>query len=202
MKPINLQNAEFVTSAATPEGILADGVPTVVFAGRSNAGKSSVINKLLNRNKLAFVSKKPGKTIHINYFLIDKSVYLADLPGYGFARVSDAEKRRWATLIDTFLNSAKNIRIAVVIVDIRHEPTEDDLLMGEFFAAKDIPYIVLCNKCDKLRPREIAPAVESMREAFAEFAPLECIAFSALNGTGKDQLIPYLFSENKESSDQ
>ena len=84
-------------------------------------------------------------------------------------------------------------------MDIRHEPTEDDLLMGEFFAAKDIPYIVLCNKCDKLRPREIAPAVESMREAFAEFAPLECIAFSALNGTGKDLLIPYLFKENKEA---
>ncbi|MBR3692478.1 MAG: YihA family ribosome biogenesis GTP-binding protein [Clostridia bacterium] len=202
MKPVNLQNAEFVTSAATPEGILGDGLPAIVFAGRSNAGKSSVINKLLNRNKLAFVSKKPGKTIHINYFLIDKRIYLADLPGYGFAKVSDAEKRRWANLIDTFLNSAKNLRIAVVIVDIRHEPTEDDLLMGEFFAAKGIPYIVLCNKCDKLRPREIAPAVEHMREAFAEFSPRDCVAFSALNGTGKDELIRHLFSEDKENEEQ
>lgn len=191
---INLQNAQFVTSAAGLDGILKDGRPTVVFAGRSNAGKSSVINKLLNRNKLAFVSKKPGKTIHINYFLIDNSIYLADLPGYGFARVSDAEKMRWAKLIDGFLTRGENFKVAVVIVDIRHEPTEDDLLMAEFFAARGIPFVVLANKADKLRPREIAPAVEDLARRFAPYAPRRVLAFSALNGTGKDELVAELFS--------
>lgn len=193
MAGINLHNVEFIKSAATEEGVLRDGRPCLVFAGRSNAGKSSVINRLLNRNKLAFVSKKPGKTIHVNYFLLDNKLYLADLPGYGFARVSGEEKMRWARLIEHFLNTADNLQKGVLIVDIRHTPTEDDLLMADYFAKRGIPYVVVANKSDKLKKREVEPARALVEAAFAPKAPAKVLAFSAESGEGRDELLADLF---------
>ncbi len=197
MAAINLHNAEFIRSAATEADLLRDGRPSIVFAGRSNAGKSSVINRILNRNKLAFVSKNPGKTVHVNYFLIDGSLYLADLPGYGFARVSDAEKRRWAKLIDAFLGATESIRCAALIVDVRRAPTEDDLLMADYFFRSGVRYALVANKCDKQKPKENEASLARLREAFAPCSPDEIIAFSALNGEGRDELIAYLFSDRK-----
>ena len=130
---MNLQNAEFIRSAAKPADFPRDRLPQVVFAGRSNVGKSSVINRLLNRKNFARVGAAPGKTTHINYFLIDRKLYLVDLPGYGYAKVSKPEKERWGRLIESYFADPELMTLGVLIVDARHKPTADDCTMAECF---------------------------------------------------------------------
>ena len=138
----NLHNVEFLRSAVRESDFPADGLPQVVFAGKSNVGKSSVINKLLNRKNFARVSAQPGKTIHINYFVIDKKMYLVDLPGYGYARVSKAEQQRWGELMETYF-ALGLLTLGIQIVDIRHKPTRDDMTMAEWFRASGRPWVVI-----------------------------------------------------------
>ena len=130
---VNLQKAEFVLSAATSKDFRRDQIPQVAFAGRSNVGKSSVINRLLNRKNFARVGAAPGKTIHINYFLIDKTFYLVDLPGYGYARVSKGERDRWGKLMESYFAHPDLMTLGVMIVDSRHKPTADDCTMAQWF---------------------------------------------------------------------
>ena len=130
---INFNNVEFVTSVAQPNKFLNDGKINIVFSGKSNVGKSSVINKLLNRKNFARVSSVPGKTIHVNYFLVDKKFYLVDLPGYGYAKVSQSEKERWNKLMESFFSDLNRFDLGVLILDSRHKPTADDRQMKEWF---------------------------------------------------------------------
>ena len=154
---LNTQKAEFIRSAAGPRDFPRDALPQVAFAGRSNVGKSSVINRLLNRKNFARVGSAPGKTTHINYFLIDEKLYLVDLPGYGYAKVSQAEKERWARLIQSWFDDPELMTLGVLIVDARHKPTANDISMAEYFKASGKPWAVVANKLDKLKKSEIEP---------------------------------------------
>ena len=152
---MNLHNVEFIKSAASASGFIRDGRPTIVFSGKSNVGKSSVINKLLNRKNFARVGAQPGKTIHVNYFLIDKTAYFVDLPGYGYAKVSKDERDRWGALMERFFEEPELITLGVMIVDSRHKPTADDVTMAGWFKSTECNLVIVANKIDKLKKSEI-----------------------------------------------
>ena len=186
---MNLHNVEFVKSAAAPGAFLNDGRPSIVFSGKSNVGKSSVINCLLNRKNFARVGSQPGKTVHINYFLVDQSVYFTDLPGYGYAKVSKNERERWANLMEAFFSRKERITLGVMIVDARHKPTADDVTMAAWFRESACPMVVVANKVDKLSKREMEGNIPLIRETLALTETTELIPFSAEKGIGRDRLL-------------
>jgi len=185
---MNFSNAEFVKSAASERDFINDGRPQIVFAGRSNVGKSSVINRLTGRKNLARVGSTPGMTAHINYFLIDRTAYFADLPGYGYAKVSEGEKKRWAELLESYFAKGL-VSLGVMIVDSRHRPTADDVTMANWFKSTGCPLIVVANKSDKLKKSEIEPNIEMIKSALGVGEDVPVILFSAEKGTGRDELI-------------
>jgi len=186
---MNFQKVEFVTSAANAADFKRDGLPQFAFAGKSNVGKSSVINRLLQRKNFARVGESPGKTIHINYFIIDQKIYLVDLPGYGYAKVSKAEKERWGRLMERYFQEPDLITLGVMIVDARHKPTANDITMADFFKQSGRPFVVVANKLDKCKKSEIEGNLACIRETLG--LPEECrlIPFSAEKGTGRDELV-------------
>ncbi|HIQ87375.1 MAG TPA: YihA family ribosome biogenesis GTP-binding protein [Candidatus Scatomorpha gallistercoris] len=186
---INLNRAEFVKSAASKSGFIRDGRPSIVFAGKSNVGKSSVINRLLNRKNFARVGSQPGKTIHVNYFDVDGKCYFVDLPGYGYAAVSKAERDRWGALMEAFFAESGLITLGVHIVDARHKPTGDDVTMSEWFKSSGMPFVVVANKCDKLSKSAVEPNIALIREKLALPDETKIIAFSAEKGTGRGELL-------------
>ena len=187
---LNFNKAEFARSAGARDGFLRDGLPQFAFAGRSNVGKSSVINRLVNRKNLAYVGASPGKTTQINYFLIDGKAYLVDLPGYGYAKVSQAEKARWGRLMESyFQEGADAITAGVLIVDIRHKPTENDRVMHDWFRQTGCPEIVVANKLDKLKKSQVEPALSLIRETLELTEGDILVPFSAEKGVGKEELI-------------
>lgn len=188
MKALNVNKAEFVKSAAAPAQYINSSIPAVAFAGKSNVGKSSVINRLLNRKNFARVGSEPGKTIHVNYFLIDGRVYLIDLPGYGYAKVSQSERERWGKLMEDFF-AAGLFGLGVMIVDARHKPTADDVTMAEWFKNADCRLVVVANKLDKLKKSEIEPNLALIRETLGLPAEVPVIPFSAEKGQGREQLL-------------
>ena len=191
--PLNFGKAAFSRSAGAPKDFLKDGLPQFAFAGRSNVGKSSVINRLLNRKNMAYVGASPGKTTQINYFLVDDRAYLVDLPGYGYAKVSRAEKERWAKLMETyFQEGADAITAGVLIVDIRHKPTENDKVMHSWFRESGCPEIIVANKLDKLKKSQVEPALALIRETLELTDEDILIPFSAEKGMGKDELVGLL----------
>lgn len=194
---MNLQNVEFLISAASPKDFPQNRMPEIAFAGKSNVGKSSVINRLLQRKNFARVGEKPGKTIHVNYFTVDKSCYFVDLPGYGFAKVSQAEKERWSRLMEDYF-AAGRIDLGILIVDARHAPTNNDITMARWFLDSGCPFVVVANKLDKLKKSEILPNLQTIREDLE--LPEDCpvIAFSAEKGDGRDELIKYIFRTAKK----
>jgi len=189
--PINFNRVEFIRSAASPKDFLRDGLPQLAFAGRSNVGKSSVINRIVNRKNLARVGASPGKTSQINYFLLDERAYLVDLPGYGYAKVSKAERDRWGKLMEAYFASGLISR-GVMIVDVRHKPTADDVTMANWFFDTGCPLIVVANKLDKLKKSQTAPNLEVIRETLALREEDRLVAFSAEKGEGKEQLLELL----------
>lgn len=190
---LNFQKAAFVRSAADKAHFLRDGLPQFAFAGRSNVGKSSVINRLLGRKNLAYVGASPGKTTQINYFLVDSRAYLVDLPGYGYAKVSRAEKERWGRLMDSYFQDEGEILTAgVLIVDIRHKPTANDLVMHDWFRQTGCPEIVVANKLDKLKKSQVEPALQLVRETLELTEADILLPFSAEKGMGKEDLIRLL----------
>ena len=189
---INFNKAEFVLSAASPRQFIRDGRKQLAFAGRSNVGKSSVINRLLNRKNLARVGSSPGKTTQINYFLIDDKLYLVDLPGYGYAKVSKSERDRWGKLMENYFQSSGLIDLGVLIVDARHKPTKDDETMCDFFRTGGCPMLVVANKLDKLKKSEIEPNLALIRETLDLGDSEILVPFSAEKGDGKEQLIALL----------
>ena len=186
---INFNQAEFVLSAVKSDKFIRDGRPQVTFAGRSNVGKSSVINRLLNRKNFARVGATPGKTNQINYFRIDGKIYFTDLPGYGYAKVSQAERDRWGRLMESYFAEEGLITLGVQIVDARHKPTADDVTMCEWFKGTGCPLIVVANKLDKLKKSEIEPNMALIRETLSLGDDVLLIPFSAEKGTGKTELL-------------
>ena len=189
--PLNFNKVEFIRSAVKKEDFLRDGLPQMAFAGRSNVGKSSVINRLVNRKNFARVGASPGKTSQINYFLLDGRAYLVDLPGYGYAKVSKAERDRWGRLMENYFASGL-ITLGVMIVDARHKPTADDVTMAGWFYDAECPLAVAANKLDKLKKPEIEPNLERIRETLDLREGDGLIPFSAERGDGKEQLIALL----------
>ena len=194
---LNVHKAEFVRSAADPKDFPRDPLPQIAFAGRSNVGKSSVINRLLNRKNFARVGAAPGKTTHINYFRIDEKLYLVDLPGYGYAKVSKAEKDRWAKLIQSWFDDPELMTLGILIVDARHKPTEKDITMAEYFQNSQKPWAVVANKLDKLKKSEIEPNMALIRDTLKLSEDVKVIPFSAEKGTGRETLLGLLEDVSK-----
>lgn len=185
---MNFQNVEFLISAASPKDFPAARLPEIAFAGKSNVGKSSVINRLLQRKNFARVGDKPGKTIHVNYFTLDRKCYLVDLPGYGFAKVSQSEKERWGKLMEDYF-AANRITLGVLIVDYRHPPTNNDVTMARWFLDSGCPFVVVANKMDKLKKCELEPNLKTIREDLELPDNCPIIPFSAEKGDGRDALV-------------
>ena len=188
MAALNVNKAEFVKSAVTPAQFINSSIPGVVFAGKSNVGKSSVINRMLNRKNFARVGSEPGKTIHVNYFLIDGKIYFIDLPGYGYAKVSQSERERWGKLMEDFFASGL-FRLGVMIVDARHKPTADDVTMAEWFKGSGCPFVIVANKLDKLKKSEREPNLALIRKTLELDVDVHIIPFSAEKGQGRDELM-------------
>ncbi len=188
MAEMNLHNATFRKSVVAAKDFMRDK-PSIVFAGKSNVGKSSVINRLLNRKNFARVGNTPGKTVHINYFDIDGKVYFVDLPGYGYAKVAKGERDRWGALMETFFAAEDVITLGVQIVDARHKPTADDVTMARYFMDTGCPMVVVANKKDKLKKSEYEPNVARIRDTLAIPDDTPVILFSAEKGDGKEELL-------------
>ena len=195
MAALNVNKAEFIKSAASPNQFIRSSTPSVVFAGKSNVGKSSVINRMLNRKNFARVGASPGKTIHVNYFLIDGRVYFVDLPGYGYAKVSQAERDRWGKLMEQFFAAEGLIDLGVMIVDARHKPTADDVTMAEWFKNSGCRLVVVANKLDKLKKSEIEPNMALIRQTLDLPEEVLLIPFSAEKGQGRDALMAEIIKE-------
>ncbi len=189
MQTLNVNRAEFIKSAASPQRFIRASLPSVVFAGKSNVGKSSVINRLLNRKNFARVGASPGKTVHVNYFLIDGKLYFVDLPGYGYAKVAQGERERWGRLMESFFAEPSLLSLGVMIVDARHKPTADDVTMAAWFKSAGCRFLVLANKLDKLKKSEIEASLRLIRETLTLPDETPLIPFSAEKGTGREALL-------------
>lgn len=185
---MNFQKVEFLISAASPKDFPKDRIPEIAFAGKSNVGKSSVINRILQRKNFARVGEKPGKTIHVNYFTIDNKCYFVDLPGYGYAKVSQSEKDRWGKLMENYF-AANRIDLGVMIVDARHAPTNNDITMARWFLDSACPFVVVANKLDKVKKSQILGNLEVIRQDLELPEGCPVIPFSAEKGTGRDELV-------------
>lgn len=183
---MNFQNAAFESAAGRADQLPRSDLPEIVFSGRSNVGKSSLINKLLNRRSLARVSATPGKTATINFYRVDDCRF-ADLPGYGYAKVSKGEKGRWAGLVEGYFAQDRRIALVVQLVDMRHDPSAEDVDMINFLLETGLPFVVACTKSDKLNKTQTAQRMERFHELFRE-AGIEFLPFSAVTGGGAEDL--------------
>lgn len=190
---MNLHNAELVISAVAEKQYPDTAFPEVAFAGRSNVGKSSFINKVLNRKNLARTSGKPGKTATINFYNIDNSIMLVDLPGYGYAEVSKAEKEKWAKMIDRYLETRKNLSAIFLIVDIRHKPTADDKLMYDYIKGRAEGCVVIATKADKISKSKIDEHLLEISDTLELDDADFLIPFSAETGTGVKEALEVLY---------
>ena len=186
--PLDYRKAEFIKSAADPSGFIRDGLPQAAFAGRSNVGKSSVINSIVQRKNFARVGSSPGKTAHINYFLIDKKFYIVDLPGYGYAEVSKAERDRWGRLMEAYFASGL-VTLGVQIVDLRHKPSADDVTMMNWFKSAGIDTVVVANKMDKCKKSELPGNVARVRETLELSEDHPLVYYSAVTNSEREALL-------------
>jgi len=190
---MNYNTAFFEAAFGTPSQLGVSDLPEIVFTGRSNVGKSSLLNKLFNRKSLARVSSEPGKTITVNFYRVSAGgaggdVRFVDLPGYGFAKRSAGEKRRWADLLDYYFRTERNIKAVVQLIDMRHPPTEDDIVMLNYLLEMDYPFFVVLTKCDKLKVTARSRRRELLREELALIGGRPVIEVSAVTGEGIDEL--------------
>lgn len=184
---MNLNNVTYEMSAGTFQQLPPCTLPEIVFSGRSNVGKSSLINKILNRKNLARVSSQPGKTITINFFKAD-TARLVDLPGYGYAKHSFDERNRWGQMIEKYLASGRDIRLLIQLIDMRHKPTKDDIQMLDYLYQTDMPFIVVLTKADKLNKKEYAQALEMHEKIISAYNPISIIPFSAVTSLGTEEI--------------
>ena len=190
---MNFQKVEFLISAAAVKDFPKNRLPEIAFAGKSNVGKSSVINRLLQRKNFARVGDKPGKTIHVNYFTIDSKCYLVDLPGYGYAKVSQSEKERWGRLMEEYF-AAQRIDLGVMIVDCRHAPTNNDITMARWFLDSGCPFVVVANKLDKVKRSQLEGNLATIRADLELPENCPVIPFSAEKGDGRDELVKHILA--------
>ena len=187
-----IRSASFITSLAELKDFPGRGLPEIAIVGKSNVGKSSLINKLANNGKLARTSSEPGKTRLINLYELNRQLLLVDLPGYGFAKVSRDEKKRWVGMIEGYLSGSENIRLALQLVDMRHKPSDDDVDMINYLRHFGIPVLTVCTKADKLSRAEQGRQKPVICRTLA-VQPWDLIPFSSVDGTGRDQLLEKLF---------
>lgn len=193
---MEITKADFVTSLDAYRRFPGEGLPQLAISGKSNVGKSSLINSLTRKNKLAKTSATPGKTRLINVFRINDAFHLIDLPGYGFAKVDKQEKLRWGKMMEAYFAQTEYLRHVLQLVDIRHEPTQDDIMMGDFLRKSGIPYTVIATKADKIsrgaRQKQLAPICRAML-----VQPWEVICYSSEDGTGRDDLLKLIAEKIK-----
>ena len=194
---MNIKRADFITSMKDYGDFATKGCPEVAFAGKSNVGKASMINKVTNRNKLARTSATPGKTITVNFYRLD-TMRLVDLPGYGYAKLSHAEKQRFSDAIGSYLGDDRDLRLVLQLIDMRHPPTADDRQMLKALAGSEIPFVVVLTKSDKLNRKEREAQLKVFEDAFSEYEGLQYIPFSSLNGEGVDVLREILSEVTEE----
>lgn len=185
---MDYSKARFERAYGTFEQLPASTMPEIVFSGRSNVGKSSLINKVFNRKNLARVSSVPGKTITINFYSCGNKAKIVDLPGYGYAKVAKSEKTRWANMMEQYFNSGRDIKLVVQLVDMRHPATADDIMMMEFLEHAGIDYIVVMTKSDKLNKGEYKSRVEKSRQELSFVDPENIIPFSSQTGENVDKI--------------
>lgn len=189
---MNFVNAELLYTAGKASQLKPSDLPEIVFSGRSNVGKSSLINKLVNRKSLARVSGQPGKTATINFFKVGDSFNLVDLPGYGYAKVSHTEKMRWAELVEGYFAQDRKFALIVQIVDMRHNPTKDDLNMIEFLSNSGMPFAVVLTKKDKLKKTQQIKQLEQIESILSNYGDIKIFTFSALKGDGTEEIREYI----------
>ena len=186
--PVNFNKAEFVLSAVRPATFIRDGRPQVTFAGRSNVGKSSVINRLLNRKNFARVGATPGKTTQINYFLVDGRAYLVDLPGYGYAKVSEQEKIQWGKLIERYLHTSKQLKAVFLLIDIRHDPSANDKMMYQWILDQGYQPIIIATKLDKIKRSQVQKHIKMLKTGLQLVPGTKVIPFSSQTKQGRDEI--------------
>ena len=184
---MKVNNVEMVISAVKPDQYPDDGLPEFALAGRSNVGKSSFINKMVNRKSLARTSSKPGKTQTLNFYNIEDTLYFVDVPGYGFAKVSKKEREKWGEMIETYLRNRKQLRGVLLIIDLRHPPTADDCMMYEFLKYYEIPTLVIATKADKISRGNWEKHKKIVKEKLQLDPKDEIVIFSAETGKGKEE---------------
>lgn len=193
---INTNNTALATTVGAQKQFIRDPRPQIALSGRSNVGKSSLINTLLGRKSLARVSSSPGKTITINYFDVDKKLFLVDLPGYGYAKRSKDSKRVWSTLTEDYFvknPSADALKLVIQLIDIRTGPTDDDILMINWMIDMGVPFIVVATKTDKLSKKQLAEAIESIHDEYFNGTGIDILPFSSVTRDGKDELWKKIF---------
>ncbi len=185
---MNINLAEFVTSYADYKQMPASDRIEIAFSGRSNVGKSSLINKIFNRKNLARVSSMPGKTATINFYSLE-NIYIVDLPGYGYANVSKSEKKKWGDLIGSYLGDAdRELALVFQLIDMRHPPSKDDIQMIDFLIDSEIPFVVVLTKADKLKPTQRKLRMEAFKTEIPCFEDITCVEFSAITGEGVETI--------------
>ena len=192
-----IKQAELETVCGITSKLPENEWPEVAFAGKSNVGKSSLINALLNRKNLARTSATPGKTATVNFYRLD-TMRMVDLPGYGYAKVSASEKKRWNTLIEGYFDADRDLRLVLQLVDMRHPPTGDDRMMIEYLTQREIPFLVVLTKADKLNKTERESRLKALEEELAEYEGLRWVPFSAVTREGVDALRDILISVTEE----
>jgi GTP-binding protein len=184
---MKVNTAEIVISAVKPEQYPDDGLPHIALAGRSNVGKSSFINKMINRKALARTSSKPGKTQTLNFYIINEALYFVDVPGYGYAKVSKSERAAWGKMIETYIKKSPHLKVVLLIVDLRHPPSKDDVLMYEFLKHFDIPTMVVATKADKIPKGKWQKHLKIVRETLQMDKNDPLVLFSSETAQGKDE---------------
>lgn len=185
----NIHNTVFYKSAVEEKGYPNDGLCDIVFTGKSNVGKSSLINKLLNRKKMAHVSSVPGKTATINFYNVDEKFYFVDLPGYGYAQRSKQEQKKWGVMMDSYFQSNRDIRLVISLMDIRHNPTKDDVIMVEYLKQMGFSFIIAATKKDKISSKKALDNIEVIRKSLKLSDKDRIIAFSSENGEGREEIL-------------
>jgi GTP-binding protein len=185
---VDINKSRYELTAVKPDQYPGTVIPEIALVGRSNVGKSSIINTLLNRRGLARISSEPGKTRGINFYNIDDTAYFVDLPGYGFAKVSNEEKAKWGRMIETYLNSRKQLKMVLMLVDIRHQPTADDRMMYDWIAEKSLTHLVIATKTDKISRGQIQGRLSDIRKTLEIKAGAGLIAYSSETRQGRDQV--------------
>ena len=189
---MQIKQTDFVKSVAHPSQIPSEDFPQIAFSGRSNVGKSSLINRLMNRRNLAQTSNTPGKTRLLNFYLINRNLHFVDLPGYGFAKRSKAEQKAWAELIDAYLQRSERLRGLVQLIDARHDPSGDDLEMIKWLSEANFPFVVIATKVDKISSTKKRKQLDKSLRIISDVAEVDFLPFSSATGQGRNELLNWI----------